>query len=254
MDIEQESKHKVPILTYHSIDNSGSVISTTPEKFRKHIQFLRESSFNVISLKEIVKCLREHSSFPSRAVAITFDDGFKNVYDMAYPVLKEFGFQATIFLVPEYCGRNNQWNGQPKGIPSLDLLGWDEILEMANNGIDFGAHTMSHPNLSELPLEQSIEEIENSKSIIQRHLGRDVLFFAYPYGNQTEEVKTVVKNQFDGGCSTQLGCVTLQSDIYSLPRIDMYYFSRNNLFTWLGSPIFSHYIKCRNILRLLKYK
>jgi peptidoglycan/xylan/chitin deacetylase (PgdA/CDA1 family) len=226
------------------------------------MQYLRKSSFDVISLKEIATCIRENRSFPSRAVSITFDDGFKNVYDVAYPLLKEFGFQATVFLVPGYCGGNNRWAGQsryagfrfaqPKRIHTLDLLSWDEIVEMADNGIDFGAHTMTHPDLSKLPLEQAAEEIANSKSIIQKHLGKDVLFFAYPYGRRTEAIKSVVKDQFYGACSTELSFVTLQSDIYALPRIDMYYFSRNNLFTWLGTSIFSYYIKCRNILRSLR--
>ncbi len=105
----KEVQYKIPILTYHSIDNSGSVISTTPERFRSQMQYLSDSSFNVISLNEIATCIREKQPFPSRSLAITFDDGFKNNYDIAYPVLKEYGFSAIIFLVTGYCGRNNRW-------------------------------------------------------------------------------------------------------------------------------------------------
>lgn len=252
MDIKQGNEFRLVVLAYHSIDNSGSVISTTPEKFREQMEHLSESGFRVISLKEITKHICENWPFPSRSVAITFDDGFKNVYDVAYPVLKEFGFQATVFLVPGYCGRNNQWDRQPRGIPTLDLLDWDEILEMANNGIDFGAHTMTHPDLSEISLERVTEEIGHSRSVIQNHLGKDVLFFAYPYGKQTDQIRSVTKDQFCGACSARLGFVTLQSDVYSLPRIDMYYFSRNNLFTQIGTSVFYHYIKYRSILRLLR--
>ena len=142
---------KVPILTYHSIDSSGSVISTSPEKFVSQMRYLAESFFKVISLNDVVKCIQERRPFPPKSAVITFDDGFKNIYDEAYPVLKKFGFKATVFLVPRYCGRNNRWNGQPEGIPTLDLLGWDEIGEMVHNGVEFGAHTMSHPNLSMFP-------------------------------------------------------------------------------------------------------
>lgn len=240
---------KVPILTYHSIDNSGSVISTSPERFRSQMRYLAESSFNVISLREIATLVRENRPFPPKTVAITFDDGFKNIYDLAFPVLKKFGFKATVFLVTGYCGRNNQWNGQPEWVPSLDLLNWNEVVEMSNNGIDFGAHTMSHPNLSKLLFQQATIEIVNSKSMIREHLGKDTMFFAYPYGEQTKEIKCIVKDEFYGACSSELGFVTLNSDIYSLSRIDMYYFSRNSLFRLLDTPFFSSYIQWRSILR-----
>jgi len=243
---------KVPILTYHSIDSSGSVISTSPGKFESQMRYLAESSFKVISLNDVVKCIQERRPFPPKAAVITFDDGFKNIYDEAYPVLRKFGFKATVFLVPGYCGRNNRWNGQPEGIPTLDLLSWDEIGEMVHNGVEFGAHTMSHPDLSRCSLAQATQEIAHSKSMIQRHIGRDVLFFAYPYGKLTGDIKRVVKDQFYGSCSTKLGFTTLESDIYSLPRIDMYYFSKNNLFLWLETPFSPIYVNFRKILRLIK--
>lgn len=216
------------------------------------MQYLAKGSFNVISLGEVTKYICENRPFPPRTVAITFDDGYKNVYTEAYPLLKKFGFQATVFLVVGHCGKNNQWNGQPKGIPTLNLLGWDEIIEMANAGIEFGAHTMSHPNLSKIPFEQAVDEISNSKSLIQKYLGKDILFFAYPYGRQTEKIKGFVKDQFYGTCSTQLGFVTLKSDVYSLPRIEMYYFSRNNFFRGLGTQFFVRYIELRNAFRSIR--
>jgi len=161
--------YKVPILTYHSIDDSGSVISTSPDKFRSQMHYLRDKHFNVISLKNVVTNIRKKLPLPPRSIAITFDDGFKNVYNIAYPILKDYGFTATIFLVPGYCGKNNQWDGQPKEIPILDLLDWEEVREMANNGIDFGAHSMTHEVLAKLSLEEACREIVKSKSAIQEH-------------------------------------------------------------------------------------
>ena len=250
--MKQSIKSHTPILAYHSIDNSGSIISTTPERFRNQMQYLKESSFNIISLCEVVTCIHENRLFPPRSVAITFDDGFKNIYDVAYPVLKEFGFKATVFLVSGYCGKNNQWEGQPGGIPAFDLMSWDEITKMADDGIDFGAHTVTHPDLLKLSVDNVTEEISNSKTMIQKHLQKDILLFAYPYGSRNEDIKKVVKDRFSGACSTELGFVTSKSDIYSLPRIDMYYFSKNNLLSWLKTPFFSHYIKFRSTLRSIR--
>jgi len=245
---------RVPILTYHSIDETGSIISTSPDHFRSQMLHLQNKQFNIISLKDIVTYICENSTLPSKSVVITFDDGFKNFYSVAFPILKRYGFTATIFLVPGYCGKNNKWDGQLKGIPVLDLLGWDEIQEMAVNGMDFGAHTMHHPDLSEVSTEQAYDEITESKSLMQKYLGKDVSFFAYPYGNQSKKIQKIVEKQFLGACSTELDFLTLNSNIHSMPRIDMYYFSKNNFFKWLGTPLFSFYIQIRKTVRSLKIK
>jgi len=216
------------------------------------MQYLSDSSFNVISLEEIVSCIHENRHFPPRSVAITFDDGFKNNYDIAYPVLKEYGFKATIFLVTGYCGKNNKWQGQPAGIPVLEIMSWDEVIEMACNGIEIGAHTVNHPNLVGLTLEQAEDEILASKRDIEEHLGKSISSFAYPYGGETNKLSNIIKDEFQCAVSTELKVADLNSNIYSLPRIDMYYFSRNNYFTCLGTSNFFLYIKYRKFLRTLR--
>ena len=218
------------------------------------MQYLKRSSFQTVSLNEIATCIREARPFPGKSVAITFDDGYQNLYREAFPVLKEFGFQATVFLVTGYSGKNNQWSSQPHGIPNSELLNGDEIVEMSSYGIDFGSHTVNHPDLTELSANEVSEEILNSKSAIQDLLGKTPLFFAYPYGKQNKECRAKVSSEFLGACSTALDFVTLRSDVYSLPRIDMYYFSGNQLFQRLDTSFFSCYIKGRNVLRVLKRK
>lgn len=245
-------ENKIPILTYHSIDNSGSVISTSPEKFRSQMQYLNDSSCNVISLEEIVSCIRENRSFPPKSVAITFDDGFKNNYDIAYPVLKEYGFSAIIFLVTGYCGRNNRWQGQPPEIPELDLLQWNEIKEMANNGIDFGAHTVNHPNLLGLTLDQAEKEIVDSKNILEEQLGQEIHFFAYPYGDFNSNIVDIVNQFFDGACSTKLAIANNESNPFMLERVDVFYIKYGMVFKRLLTPYVSCYLKCRRLLRDLR--
>lgn len=245
----KEVQYKIPILTYHSIDSSGSVISTSPEKFRSQMQYLSNSSHNVISLNEIATCILEKQPFPPRSLSITFDDGFKNNYEIAYPILKEYEFKATIFLVTGYCGKNNQWQGQPAEIPVLEIMDWGEVVEMSNNGIDFGAHTVNHPNLLKLTQEQAEDEIVDSKKEIEERLGKKIVCFAYPYGGETNKFSKTLSYEFQCAVTTELKVADLGSDVYSLPRIDMYYFSRNNFFSSMGSSRFNHYIKIRNLLR-----
>lgn len=248
----KEVQYKIPILTYHSIDNSGSVISTSPEKFRSQMQYLSDSSCNVISLNEIATSIREKQPFPPRSLAITFDDGFKNNYDIAYPILKEYEFKATIFPVTDYCGRNNQWHGQPAEIPVLEIMNWDEVIEMANNGIDFGAHTVNHPNLTKLTYDKAEEEITRSKSILEKRIGKTPHFFAYPYGYFNKNIVNIVNRYFDGACSTELAIANNKSNPFILERVDVFYLKHDMIFKRIFTPYVSCYLKFRRLLRELR--
>lgn len=244
----QNDPGEVPILTYHSLDSSGSVISTSPEVFRKQMQVLASNSCRVIPLNEVARCVRENQNPPANAVAITFDDGFRNVFDVAFPVLKDYGFPATVFLVTSFCGRDNRWHGQPDQIPALDLLNWDEILQMADV-VDFGVHTANHPDLTKLSGTQLQEEIAGASVSLRQRTGKTEQAFAYPYGKQSMEARKIVENNFYAACSTQMMFASRNSDLYFLPRIDMYYFSRNNAFAAIGTVAFKRYVRLRQILR-----
>jgi peptidoglycan/xylan/chitin deacetylase (PgdA/CDA1 family) len=242
---------EIPILTYHSIDSSGSVISTAPENFRRQMEVLRRSSTQVLSLKDVALHLRERKIFPENAVVITFDDGFRNVFKVAFPVLKDFGFRPTIFLVTSFCGKDNRWYGQPDRIPILELMSWDEIAQMSEF-IDFGVHTASHPDLTQLQEKRLEEEILGAQQCLEERTGVKKQAFAYPYGKQTKPAKDLVQKHFFAGCSTEMDFVSLDSDIYFLPRIDMYYFSNNESFEGFGTSAFRRYLRFRGWLRRIR--
>lgn len=196
--------------------------------------------------------MRNRQLLPSKTAVITFDDGFKNFYLKAYPILQEFGFSATVFLVPGYIGKTSRWNANLSGMPVLDLLEWGEIKEMVNNGVDFGAHSMSHEVLTKLPTEEVHREINQSKLAIQNHLEQDNMFFAYPYGSTNMEIKAVVQAGFQGACGTHMDFARMHSDIYELPRIEMFYFSNYSLFQYIGTSVFSSYCNVRRALRSIR--
>jgi peptidoglycan/xylan/chitin deacetylase (PgdA/CDA1 family) len=245
---------KIPILTYHSIDDSGSVISTSPEKFISQMQTLKDRGYEVIPLENLVKSLRKSRSHTLKTVVLTFDDGFRNFYHSAYPVLHEFGYKATVFLVPGYLGKSSEWNAGLGGLPVLDLLNWNQVKELSEDGIDFGAHTVSHFDCSQLPLDIARHEIINSKLIIQEQLDKKVLFFSYPFGGLNRKTKHIVQKEFYGACSTIFDFVHANTDIYQLPRIDMFYFSNNSLFDYIGTSLFSLYVAIRAALRSIRMK
>ena len=243
---------KIPILTYHSIDESGSVISTSPSQFKKQMKLLKQLGFQTISVQEILECIHNKNLFPKKSIAITFDDGFKNNYSHALPILREYGFTATIFIVGAKCNKYNDWDAKSKNIPKLQLMNWDEIREMSEYGIEFGAHTMTHINLSKKSLEEASEEIINSRIILEQKLKKDISFFAYPYGKQTDGIQNIVQNEFAGAFSDKMGLTSLTSNIHSLPRIEMYYFSKNNHLQFLNTPFFFYYVMYRQFLRSIK--
>jgi len=241
----------IPILTYHSIDSSGSVISTSPENFRKQMRALAESPCRVMKLGDLAKCIREKRNPPANSLAITFDDGFRNVLDVAFPLMKEYGFSATVFLVTSFCGKNNRWYGQRDQIPVLDLLNWDEIAGMSEV-MEFGVHTANHPDLTKIPEAMLDEEIGGARESLEKHTGKSEQAFAYPYGKQSPASRKLVEENFYAGCSTEMNFASLDSDLYFLPRIDMYYFSRNNAFATVGTAAFRRYVRFRSLFRKMR--
>jgi len=245
---------KIPILTYHSIDNSGSVISTSPETFRKQMQFLSDADFSVVSLKTLGKSFHENVSLPPKTLVLTFDDGFQNFYTTAFPALNEYKFPETVFLIIDYCGKFNDWSGNLPALEQSKLMDWNEIKELSKNNIEFAAHSRTHPDLTKLNTEKAAREIVESKLTIEERLGVEVTDFAYPYGKYNLPVKQITEKHFRTACSTRLGKVQAGDDLFSLKRVDTYYLSNDHVFNSILSVNFNLYLNFRQILRELKAK
>jgi peptidoglycan/xylan/chitin deacetylase (PgdA/CDA1 family) len=243
---------KLPILTYHSIDNSGSVISTAPEVFRRQMKFLSEAGYNVVSLDSLVNSLAGEKPSSPKTVALTFDDGFQNFYTTAFPVLEQYDFKATVFLVTDCCGKYNDWADNPPSLPRSKMLDWSEIKELNKYGIEFGSHTRTHPDLTQVSIAQAMGEMIESKAIIEDFLGCPVTTFAYPYGKFNQPVKQTATRTFQAACSTNLGKVQRESDFFSLERIDTYYLSNRKVFNSMSSKNFDRYLQFRQVLRDFK--
>jgi peptidoglycan/xylan/chitin deacetylase (PgdA/CDA1 family) len=213
------------ILTYHSLDQTGSVISIRPDEFRRQMETLAASATEVVPLSQILN--------RPGAVAITFDDGFANFADFAVPVLERLSLPATVFVVSGHCGGHNDWPGQPASIPRLPLMSWNTLRHLPDR-IALGAHTVTHPDLSYLDDRRITREVDQSRMEIEQNTGRAVEAFAYPYGAADARAATAVRTSFRIGCGTRLRFAHAASDPALLPRLDVYYLKSA---MWFRNPL-----------------
>ncbi len=202
-------RYTVPILTYHSINYKEGSHFVTPENFAKQMEYIKKKGYEVITLDELVKSIKSKKRLKRNKVVITFDDGYKDNFEYAYPVLKKLGFPATIFLVTDYIGNEKRF------------LNWDQVRIMSKDNISFGGHTKAHFYLGTVKDEKvAWEQIAGSKKAIEQEIRAAVDYFCYPTGGFNERVKEIVKEAgYKGACTTNRGFVDSNSDIYELKRV-----------------------------------
>ena len=231
------------ILTYHSLDESDSVISIRPDRFAKHIASLVNEGVKIVRLEDIRRV--------ERAVAITIDDGFENFARYAVPVLERYAAPATLFVVSGYCGKRNDWlNVQYGSIPSLPLLSWAQLRALPRELVSIGSHSVTHVALGSVDTGRIKREIRESQKEIEQQLDRKVDAFAYPYGDITPEALNSVTNHYELACGTSLRYLGPSDSPLNLPRIDGYYLRRMEAIK-LTSWRVTAYLQARGGLRRL---
>jgi len=206
----------VPILMYHHVDGPQPAwdsirrgLTVSPESFRRQMEYLRDGGYESVGLDDLLAYLAVGEPLPERSVIITFDDGYRDNYTNAFPVLKEFGFEATFFLVTA-----------PIDQGSIDYLSWDEVREMHKAGMSFGGHSYTHPDLRGKSIEYLTWQIVGNREAIEKRIGEPVRFFSYPSGKYDEGVMALLKSaHFWGAVSTRFGCRHSQADVWDLSRV-----------------------------------
>jgi peptidoglycan/xylan/chitin deacetylase (PgdA/CDA1 family) len=178
-----EFKVKTPILTYHKVDKKfePGITRVTPAQFERQMRFLYSNGYKSITLSEA-----RRSESAGRFVAITFDDGYQNIFEYAYPILRRLGFRATVFLITGFIGRENSWDFN-FGF-KFRHLDWDQIKVLLEAGWEIGSHTVNHLDLTMLSDEEIKFELETSKHEIESKLGVKVSLLALPFGRFDERI------------------------------------------------------------------
>ena len=245
------------ILAYHSVsDDRNDALAIRVANFEYQMAWLNRNGYKSMTLAEFKSQPIQNKG--ERIAIITFDDGYADNYTVAFPILKRYGFVATCFLVSDYVNTDHIfWWDEPKIKDSTDqslykLLTWPEIEEMARNGVEFGSHTLTHANLTELSPEERWREVLISRADLSNKIGHDIKSFCYPFGYLNEDViNSVEKAGYD--------CATLtptRSGIplshYTLRRVGIYRNTTPLLFRLKIQPLVRRVYEHSSLIRKFK--
>jgi peptidoglycan/xylan/chitin deacetylase (PgdA/CDA1 family) len=213
---------RLPIFTFHAIDERRSPITIDRTRFAETIAALAGAGWRSLTLDQLLDG-HARGRWPDRSLLLTFDDAFASAADVAWPVLRQHGFTAIVFVVAGFAGRLNDWPGQPAWAPRLPLLDWPALGQLAREGCAIGSHTMTHPALPALAPEARAAEIIGAKQTIEDRLGLAVESFAYPYGSSSAEIRATVAAHYKAAFGTDLRFATGTSPLHELERLDAFY-------------------------------
>ncbi len=208
------------ILMYHRVaDLAGDRLSVKPTEFIRQMDFLRERGYRIIPLSELPSALTSSSS---PAVSLTFDDGYRDFYDNAFPILKERRLPAAVFVITGLMEGKVRLPRYRKFPQSAKPLSWEMLPEMARAGIEIGSHSLTHRELTRLSRAEAEEEIEGSARLIREKTGGRPEWFSYPRGKFNREVIDLVKAAgYSGAVTVQPGANHSPGELFSLKRTEI---------------------------------
>ncbi|MBS0545763.1 MAG: polysaccharide deacetylase family protein [Proteobacteria bacterium] len=188
------------------------------DRFAAQMAFLKRFGYTVLSMDQVAACVRGEAPIPPRAVALTFDDGYENFAEHAWPILKQHGFPAMVYLIAGLVGRPSSWFERDNR-PTPPLMTADRIRQLRAEGCDFGGHSVNHVKLAEQDDATIRREVTDCKAMLQDLLGEPVRHFCYPFGSH--DLRAVAACA-EAGWATATTCerspATTADDPLTIPR------------------------------------
>lgn len=214
--IELPAEAEVPVLMYHYIselpadaDRYRRDLTVTPENFRAQLQYLAGAGYTAITLTDLYLHLTEGYPLPEKPVVLTFDDGYRDAYEIAFPILLEFGFSGTFFVLATPA--HYEWE---------PYLTWSQMKEMAETGMEIQGHGRDHVDLRGRSYDYLVYQILGIQEAISYHIGQPARFFCYPSGEYDGDVIAVLKSAgFWGAVTTEWGQTHTRESLFVMPRI-----------------------------------
>lgn len=203
----------VPVLAYHRVGFTTSDLTVSLQRFKNDLQQLKADGYTTITLNDFMRFIDDRNvELPEKPVLITFDDGYQDNYEHAFPILEQFGMVGSFFIITGMMG-------QPERVTA------DQVKEMAKHGMSIGSHTVSHRALAELSAEEATQELCVSKSVLEDLLGSEVNAIAYPRGSYTAETIELGKTcGYNAGFTVKEGTCIKHSPDFELNRIPVFRF------------------------------
>jgi peptidoglycan/xylan/chitin deacetylase (PgdA/CDA1 family) len=238
--LSSENVPRIPILMYHSISDNNVKTKrypffetrTSPKVFADHMDWLHRENYHVISVQKAHEILNTKTKTTKRYVVITFDDGYRDFYVNAYPIMEKYGFKATVFLPTKYIGEN-----RIKRFKNIDCLLWRDVQGLSKIGIEFGSHSDTHPILYRMQGEKIFNELIISKAKVEDKLGKEISIFSYPYSFPQHDhsyiekyIEMLNRSRFKFNITTIIGRSAIQDYPFKIRRLHVNNYDDINLF------------------------
>ena len=215
----------IKVLAYHRVVTDDRIepryrmFATNVEVFRSHLRILERNGFTAITFRDYDLFVRGELNLPRRPVIISFDDGYRDTYELAFPILREYGMTASVFVVAAPKSPVNYWD-RCDTYPPAPLMTQSQILELHQAGFEIGSHSLTHARLTEVPREQAWDEITRSRMLLEILLNAPVRSFCYPYGLVTPPIKEIVRQAgYSVGVGVYSGPARFGADAFNIRRI-----------------------------------
>lgn len=218
----ERERYDIPILMYHQFlekrEQAGKIkIYVTKKTLELHLFILKILGYKTITFRDLAQMM-ESGFKKDKYIILTVDDGYKDNYEILFPLLKKYKMKAVIYFVTgvDY----NRWTVEGEGENKFLLMNSDEVREMNESGlVEFGGHTLTHPSLPKLDDKTLEEEIFKNKKELENIVGEEIVSFAYPYGHQTVRVQNVAKKAgYKFAVSTDSGTGRIIDNLYDIRR------------------------------------
>lgn len=194
-------------------------LTVHPATFRRQMRWLRRLGYRGLSMREVLPYVRGEKR--GKVVGLTFDDGYRNVFENALPVLRENGFTATNYFVVNQLDGGNTWD-YDEGVMHADLMSLEEMREWVRQGMEVGSHTLDHPRLPTLTAVEAEAQIRGSRERLEDMVGVPVSAFCYPYGAENADLRALAKRAgYTNATTTARGLARPDDDLFGLPRVNI---------------------------------
>lgn len=217
----------VPILMYHYIEPESPGqsalrrgLGVTPKNFDEQMKWLYDNGFKTLTLSQYFSLIADQKDIPKKTVLLTFDDGYRDFFENAAPILLRYNMTATVFIITDSMG-----------YPAY--MDWDQVKLLSSEGFEFGSHSLTHPNLRNLKDGNLKDEVEQSKKKIEDEIGKNVNFFCYPSGAFDDRVEKATREAgYRGSLTTMNGYRVSNKNMFELPRFRITHTMSMDGFAW----------------------